>query len=77
LLRLREALDKALETNQTQATLSFCEDGEGFIIFIKPLEDFSKVMLPYFDTGYPMHGEDPFHTIGEEEYKRLYNNANQ
>jgi len=85
LTALRDALNRALETETTKPTacLAFATDGEGYACFIVPndadwqSDRWMRLYLPYTDETAKDHRKDedvltPYQLLEEGEYKRLY-----
>lgn len=82
LTRLRDTLTQALEANEVRALHSFSSDGEGYPIFVLPLDAETleqKLRLPYrwleqkesLEQVNDPEMKHPFQLIDREVYKRL------
>jgi hypothetical protein len=49
LTALRDAIDRALVSNQPSAAPVYCHDGEGYTVFVAPVGTLDNIALPYQD----------------------------
>ena len=80
LTALRDALTRAIDSDQPQSCISFASDGEGYHVLILRVEDqkvWDTLRPPYCDPYGVDDGEvpsvprHPCHIISDEDYTRL------
>lgn len=78
LTALRDALTRAIDSDQPQSCISFASDGEGYHVLILRVEDqkvWDTLLPPYCHPTrrfmWPPTIIHPFHVISNEDYVRL------
>lgn len=70
---LRDAINRALESNKPEGVTMFANDGEGYRVLVVPLEDsdVDTLKLAYHEEPTPWQGRHPVEVVGTEEYRRI------
>lgn len=70
LTALRDALTRAIDTNEPAATTAFPTDGEGYRVFVLPLskDRMDELRLAYYDVENLWKGKHPYEMVDTDAY---------
>lgn len=70
---LRDAIDRALTSDQVEGASQYAVDGEGYKVLVLPLstEGMADLKLPYTDDGFDWKGQHPFEVVKTDRYVEL------